>query len=145
MQVYLAAPFRTDAERIRIREVEVVLSSREWPGIGSPIEVYLPMDHMILKPDSSFTDQRDVFNENVRAILASRAMVAILDERDSGTIWEMGKGHNKMPVIGLYCSPQSRINVMLTHGCKFSFLGIDRFRAWLDGNEMMTWHPPETR
>ena len=131
MRIYLAAPFRGEVERGRIDRVYDLLRSTVWPGTTFAPEVYLPHLFMVLKPGATASHQYKVFDENTRQITASTILLAILDVRDSGTVWEMGYAYKKIPVWGLYVEETTRLSVMLRHGCTEVFNGLRGLEYYL--------------
>ncbi len=133
MRIYLAGPFRNVDERTRINRVHDVLRTQVWPGTAFAPEIYLPHKFLVLSPKASQEEQKKVFDENTMQILGATIMMAILDERDSGTVWEMGYAYGKRPVIGVYVDHTDKMSVMLSHGCHKIFNGIRMLEGYLSG------------
>lgn len=125
MTYYLAAPFFNDKQKQRIRRVVDILKNYEH-------KAYLPMDFMVLKPDATKEQKRKVFHENVRQIARADRMLAIQDEKDTGTIWEMGAAYmHGIEVVMVYVDPVPQINVMLEMGSYVCCNGIFILENWL--------------
>ena len=115
MDIYLAAPLFTEAERafnlaiaLRLRSVghAVFLPQEECDGLVVP---------------------RDIFLACLNGLRGSQAVVAVLDgaDADSGTCWECGYAHAKgMKVIGFRtdfrkgADNESGVNLMLSESCE---------------------------
>jgi nucleoside 2-deoxyribosyltransferase len=73
-------------------------------------------DGVMLAPDDPPEKRDEVFFSNVNAIAGSDIMIAILDVKDTGTIWELGMATGKqIPIIAVTLL-QDRMNVMLERG-----------------------------
>ena len=122
---YIAAPFFTDKQRQRIHRVREILKHHE-------IQAYLPMEFMVLKPNATKEEKRKVFHENVRQIAKADRILAIQDEKDTGTIWEMGAAYmHGTEVVMVYVDPVPQINVMLEMGSYVCCNGIFLLENWL--------------
>lgn len=127
MRYYIAAPFFTTDQKRRIHAVVNMLRRLE----GVDAVAYLPMDFMVLKPDDPFEKKQKVFRENLVRMEAPDGIIAILDDKDAGTTWEMGYCYGReIPVIGVYVDGTDKINVMLQMGCLAlcdSLAGLQQF------------------
>ena len=56
-------------------------------------KVYSPKEVCNLESDASQKSREQVFNDNCNAIKSSRAVFAVTDGKDVGTIWEAGYAH----------------------------------------------------
>lgn len=113
--VYLAAPFFNDAQRDLCTFIEEFETSS--------LLIYSPRkDGGVLKPDASDEDRERIFSENVTAIEAARWTLAVIDDFDTGVLWEMGYAYAKgIPILG-YSDVEGRgLNVMLAGACALGF------------------------
>lgn len=104
--VYIASPFFTNEEIQFVTEVEKSLSS-----IG--IEYYSPMREGILKPDAPEDEQIRLYTSNIGAIEERPLMVANIDDRDPGTLFEMGYAAALGKLIITITRHNYNVNVML--------------------------------
>ena len=121
---YLASPFFNSVQNEREDSVKAILRH-----IG--FKVYSPKEDCVLSHNSSLSERQRVFDDNVDAIYNSRAVFAITDEKDMGTIWESGFacGINK-PVLYFAESLQgSPFNLMLAHSGRAVFTSRDQLTA----------------
>jgi hypothetical protein len=62
--------------------------------------VYSPKESCFLKSDADMSDRQMVFEDNCRAIRNSKAVFAVSDGKDMGTIWEAGYAFGiKKPIL----------------------------------------------
>ncbi len=67
-----------------------------------------------LKPDAPLDLRREVFERDLRMLDECDVVVAVLDDFDSGTMFEMGYAHRLgKPIIGCFCVMAERLNVMV--------------------------------
>jgi nucleoside 2-deoxyribosyltransferase len=109
-RVYIASPIFTPEDRGKVGEVAGMLEQLSYI-------TYCPhRDGIMLDKDAPSSAREEVFQSNVRAIRRADVMLAILDVKDTGTIWELGfaMGAN-IPIVALTLS-SARMNVMLERG-----------------------------
>lgn len=129
---YIAAPFFTEKQKQRIHRVVDMVKHYE-------IIPYLPMEFMVLKPDASKKERKSVFFDNVTKIARSDMMIAILDEKDTGTLWEMGCAYGmSINVISVYVESTPQVNVMLEQGCHVMCNGIYSLEHFLKTGQPIT-------
>jgi nucleoside 2-deoxyribosyltransferase len=113
--IYIAAPFFTPAQ---VTLVETVESSIKAVGMA----FYSPRLDGVLKdmlPEERKAKSGEVFKRNCAMIMECNAMIAVLDEKDTGTTWECGFAyyHKRYYIAGYkiiaYTSEQKELNVML--------------------------------
>lgn len=143
--MYLAAPFFTAEQRTRIVEVKKILRQVNDKRSTFLPTLYEPSEFMVLKPNATHNDRVKVYEENIKQIETARTIIAILDERDTGTVFEVGYviGYNAMRdkilqarraptdcsqlVVGVYVDDDPKVNVMLQIGLNKMCLGLDDF------------------
>jgi len=105
--VYLASPFFSPKQR------ELLDSLRE-KLLNLDLSVYSPMhDGEILSKNPSSPERIHVFESNTEAINSSDIVVAIIDDRDMGVIWEIGYAYAKGKPIITYTNEKYGLNVMI--------------------------------
>ena len=109
--IYIAAPFFTPSQLDRIRSLESMLGSRE-------LEYHSPRDFMVLKPNSNLADMEKVFMSNVEHMHKCSLIIALVDEPDTGTHWEMGYAFGNGISILMVSFNNKKVNVMLVQGCQ---------------------------
>jgi len=107
IRVYLAAPGFNEEQMTKINNVETALEAEGY-------EVYSPFrDGIRLAPDSGREDREKVWVENTRGMDSSDLSIAILDDKDTGTLVEFGwQAKADHPIIA-YAPRVGRLNVML--------------------------------
>lgn len=90
--VYTAGPFFNPTQVNTIRELEKFLESRVDKRTGTPIySVFSPSrDGVKLVKNSSPEDRMRVFEDNVTHCNGSDLVIAVIDDKDSGTMVELG-------------------------------------------------------
>lgn len=134
LRVYIAGPFRETIQVQRIHQMSGLIWMLDKKR---KVEPYLPHRFMILEPDSPPSAMKVVFAENCKQLDRTDYLLAILDDKDTGTIWEMGyvSGINscattpteRTPIIAVYMQTAKKVNVMLKEGCDLMFNGVQSF------------------
>lgn len=82
--VYIASPFFNEDQIAHVKRMEDELEERGF-------DVYSPMrDGVVLKPDATVETRLDTYYENLRAMNEADFMVAIINDKDTGTTFEQG-------------------------------------------------------
>ena len=109
MKVYIAAPFFNESQLTTVKEVESALST-----VG--IDYFSPRIGGILQ-DMEKEEQHKKFEriylENISAMESCSHMVACIDDRDTGTIFEIGYFAKSGKPFTLFVSDPSKVSVML--------------------------------
>jgi nucleoside 2-deoxyribosyltransferase len=109
-RVYVASPIFTPEQLRTVGEVVGVLHEEGYV-------TYSPSrDGIMLSPADPPERRDEVFYSNVNAIQQSDLLIAILDVKDTGTIWELGAATGRgIPVIAVTFALKT-MNVMLERG-----------------------------
>jgi nucleoside 2-deoxyribosyltransferase len=109
-RVYIASPIFTPVQLDAVGEVVAVLEDAGYI-------TYSPSrDGVMLAPTDPPGKRDEVFFSNVVAIKQSDLLVAILDVKDTGTIWELGMATGRgMPIVAVTLALET-MNVMLERG-----------------------------
>jgi nucleoside 2-deoxyribosyltransferase len=116
MRVYIAAPFFNEQQIKIVEAVEIALESRD-------INYYSPRSEGSLSDmtrEQQEQARRYIFETNVNNMNICTHMLACVEYKDTGTIWEMGFMFAQGKPIVMLSSDLSKINVMLAE----SALGI---------------------
>lgn len=109
MRIYLAAPFFTPQQLELVKNVEDALKIMR-------LEFYSPRTDGVLidmSPEQKKASTRRIFNKNVLEMTQSNLMLAVIDGRDTGTVWEIGFAYaSGIPVI-TYSDQGYGVNVMI--------------------------------
>lgn len=105
---YFASPF-FNPEQVE-REERMICHLR---GLG--FSVFSPKESCHLDAKASAESRKEVFDSNCRAINSARAVFAVTDGKDMGTIWEAGYayGINKPVIYFAETLGDSQFNLML--------------------------------
>lgn len=109
--VYIAAPFFTPTQVERVARVEQILQKYSW------LQVISPRHYKVLDRDSTGGEHKDVFQRNISDISRSRVILALTDEHDTGTYFEIGFGYGADKMVVLVQMEKPGVNVMLLEAC----------------------------
>lgn len=130
MKVYLAGPFFNNEEKDLIKRLENHLEKRSH-NVFSPSR-----DGGILEKNASLNNRISIFSQNIGAINWCDVVVAIIDNRDSGTIWEMGYAYALGKPIIAYSDKGYTLNVMLAEAVESLALNEDELDESLKGKKI---------
>ena len=126
--IYIAAPFFTKKQVAFVESIEQALATCGF-------EYYSPRSDGILLDQTEEERQKNkkrVYDANVDNICAADHMVAVIDDRDIGTIWEMGYA-KAIGVPTITISNESYgLNVMLAESVQAHVLQLDDMIRALD-------------
>lgn len=106
---YFASPFFNEEQVEREEFLKKALRDAEYT-------VFSPKENVVLKPNASFGEQHECFEDNIKSIQDSCCLFVVTDGKDVGTIWEAGFGYGSNKPIIYYCEtlPKGgKFNVML--------------------------------
>lgn len=117
-KVYIAAPFFNREQLTRVSNIETILA-REGIAFFSPRSLGVLKD---LSPAERDEASSIIFNKNVEMLDWCDIVIAVIDDKDTGTIWEMGYGKGKgKKIIAFTSYPSKPVNLMLARSC-FAYL-----------------------
>lgn len=129
MKVYIAAPFFNPQQLEVVQKIERQLD-REY------IKYYTPRVEGILKdmnPEAQRKSKSVIYNTNTAMMDACTHMIACIDDRDTGTIFEVGYFAGVQKDIVLYVNDTSKISVMLAEAAISLCDDIFKLKAALNG------------
>lgn len=106
-KVYIASPFFNDVQLERVKFIEKELSDHG-------IEYFSPRSVQFYKEDGSF-DGEKIFQNDVDQLNNADVIIALLDDKDMGTSFEIGYAHakGKRIILVLFEEHISQTNIML--------------------------------
>lgn len=123
-QIYLASPFFNEAQIERLSRVEEVLFS------NPELNVFSPRQSKYTEEFGSVEWRDTVFMNNAKHIMKADRVVAIYDEEDSGTIWEIGAACAMgIPVI-VFSETGQPVNIMITESCQAFVKSIEELKEY---------------
>lgn len=141
ISIYAAGPFFNEKQVNTIRTMEKVLESRGY-------EVYSPSrDGIMLTPNASKEDRLQVFQENVENCIGQDLVIAVVDDRDQGTMIEIGMKYGywhaqkqmglvppdqKVPRMITFSNDGWDLNIMLLGAVMKHCKGFDELVDYLD-------------
>ena len=133
MQLYLAGPFFNPKQVATIERIEQMIAA----NFPHTISMYSPRHDGVLaamSPEERRRSTKKIFERNCEEIERSDVMLAVIDDRDVGTIWEMGFacGNLCAPWIITYTDQSYGLNVMIQESVEAHVRGIDELRDCLD-------------
>ena len=132
-KVYLASPFFNPEQLLLVKTIEVLIKN-----IG--LECYSPrLDGVLqdMSPEERARSTKRIFEKNCAEIMKCDAMFAILNDRDTGTIWELGFGYAYKQFRNLdyriitFTSGENKENVMLKECVNAHAHGLEQAEAFL--------------
>lgn len=129
--VYLASPFFNPAQLERVIDVETLLEKYN-------MTYFSPRKELVCPPNASAEVRKNTFENNVKGILEADMVIAITDDKDPGTLFEMGMAYAfGVPVIGVALTLGDRpFNLMLAESCKSTCRTMEELNQTLkDGQE----------
>lgn len=147
LTVYLAGPFFNEEQVATIKKLETLIESLGF-------EVYSPSrDGKKLNKDTDSPDLRaQVFDDNIKHLSTADIIVAVIDDRDTGTVWEMGCRYGRWldryhtldrnatqkddarrdcPMIVTYTDHDYGVNLMLTESIACHCKGVAELEVYL--------------
>jgi nucleoside 2-deoxyribosyltransferase len=106
--VYLASPFFNPDQIRRVELLENLFEENDIP-------YFSPMRHQHFTEDNKF-DAKAIFDSNVKEVRHADVVIAVVDEKDTGTAWEIGMAYAlDKRVILVLCDTHTpnKTNIML--------------------------------
>lgn len=125
--IYLASPF------FNPQQDQVVEDLKRSMGRFN-LEYYSPKDQFRVNFKIDPPEKLEqCFQANIKAIRDADLILAVIDDFDPGTIWEMGYASANKKIILAYSNVPGRgLNLMLSQSCKGFCNGIVELEAVLD-------------
>lgn len=125
--VYLAAPWFSHAQKERHDAVLKILDQK-FTDVRSPFRIF------VCPPDAPPEVRSKTFEGNLKEIRDADLVVAITDDKDPGTLWEMGYAFARgVPVVAVAMTLGDRpFNLMLAEGCKSATKTLPELSRILD-------------
>jgi len=119
--IYIAGPFFNEKQVNFINQIEKALNKNR-------LEYFSPRSEGVLlsmSEEDKAKSKRDIYESNIGHIKDASLMVAVIDDRDVGTIWEMGYGTALgIPIISI-SNHSYGLNVMLAESVSAHVLSIE--------------------
>ena len=109
MKIYIAAPFFNPEQLALVRAIEHTLFKLSIPFYSPRSEGILDDMEMKEKQNSKAV----IYNTNINAMDDCTSMIACIESRDTGTIFEVGYFAAQKKDIVLYLQDVSKVSVML--------------------------------
>lgn len=128
MKVYIAAPFFNEEQLSLVKQIESTLDEAE-------IEYFSPRLGGVIK-DMTEEEKKihmdGIFESNVEMLQWANCVIAVIDDYDAGTMWEMGYFYHKglmnieeeSPIITM-TNKKYGLNIMLRNSVDAHLYGID--------------------
>lgn len=146
LTVYLAGPFFNETQVATIKKLETLLESLGF-DVYSPSRDGEKLDMSTDSPELRAT----VFDSNVQHLSSADIIVAVIDDRDTGTVWEMGCRYGRWldryncsrdvshkddsrrdcPMIVTYTDNDYGVNLMLTESIACHCKGAAELEVYL--------------
>lgn len=145
LQVYLAGPFFNETQVATIKKLETLIESLGFK-VYSPSRDGKKLDMSTDSPEL----RAEVFQDNIKHLSESEIIIAVIDDRDTGTMWEMGCRYGRWldgytgldnyqddenradcPMIVTYTDHDYGVNLMLTESIACHCKGTAELEAYL--------------
>jgi nucleoside 2-deoxyribosyltransferase len=130
MKIYIAAPFFNPEQLATVEAVERLLDGKE------AYQYFSPRSEGILQEMTEaerIASMQRIFNSNVKEMTDCNFMIAILDQGDTGTTWELGFAYAAgKDIIGFTSNPGKQLNVMLKKCLDTHAIGLTALSSELD-------------
>ena len=135
--IYIAAPFFNREQILFVEEIENALKNKKLKYFSPMREGVILKD---LSPKERQLNAKKVYSSNINGIIYSHAMIAVIDDFDPGTIFEIGYGTCYKEVSGdAFCvitltKQNYGLNVMLSQAIDAHTLSIEQailaYKEW---------------
>lgn len=147
LTIYLAGPFFNEDQVATIKKLETLLESLGF-DVYSPSRDGQKLDISTDSPEL----RAEVFDDNVKHLSSSDIIVAVIDDKDTGTVWEMGCRYGRWldryncldkklaqkddtrtdcPMIITYTDHDYGVNLMLTESIACHCKGVAELEVYL--------------
>jgi len=135
--IYIAGPFFKPEQKAVIQQIETFLDNKE-------MKYFSPREYGVLL-DGKMTSERikRIFAMNVRMIEACNTMIAVTDDFDPGTMFEMGAFHTQQVTFGYedtmlvtYSPKEYGANVMIAEAAFTHARSMQELEHALNGHEI---------
>lgn len=130
MKVYIAAPFFNEQQLLIVQKVENILLSYD-------IDCFSPRSEGILKDmtkQQQKNNRKHIYDSNIKHMNDCTHMLACVEYKDTGTIFEIGYYAAKEKPIVLFSENLNTVNVMLAQSASSICDNFDKLVFSLDGS-----------
>ena len=128
MNTYIAGPLFNPEQINTIKEIETLLDDRRD-------SYFSPREFGVISNEPMTPERMErIFKMNIFMLQECETIIAILDDRDSGTIFELGVAFAMDKNIITYSAQGHGINVMLKHAVRFHCNGMEELENALNGH-----------
>lgn len=134
MKVYIAGPFFNEQQLETVQKIEHIL-------LRADIEFFSPRrEGILLHMDKADAESMydHIFRKNVEQLHECDTIVAIIDDRDIGTIWEIGYAAALGKDIITYTAKEYGLNIMLAKCVRFHSKSFIQLESALFAAEIKT-------
>ena len=129
-RIYIAGPLFKPAHIEVIKNIEQLLDSLSCPYF-SPREFGVIADEK-MTPER----MRRIYDMNIDMVAQCDTMIAIIDDRDTGTVFEIGYASAMSKNIITYSSQGYGVNVMLAHAVFTHTQNLEELQQALNGHKI---------
>jgi len=123
--IYIASPFFNQEQLDFVKAIESALN-RKRIDYFSPRSTGVLLD---MTEEEKQKRKKEIYNDNVKNIDMCTLMIAVIDDKDVGTMWEMGYATAKgKPIISI-SNKNYGLNVMLAESVRAHVLDIPQMFA----------------
>ena len=130
--IYLAGPFFNDAQKARMDLVKSILVEAGFV-VADPRElgpIIVDTANHVKTPEFFM----EIFDGNIEGMERSFMMVASIDDKDTGTAFEMGWAFGTGKILFSFAFDGGKTNVMLGQAVDGHFTSVEEFKEFFTSN-----------
>ncbi|MED3682027.1 nucleoside 2-deoxyribosyltransferase [Bacillus thuringiensis] len=119
MNLYLAGPFFNEEQVALLEKLERILFNKG-------LNVFSPRKHMSKLPFGTFQWQNENFIIDANALQYSDIILAVYNDQDPGTMWEVGYAWAIKKIIIIFNTKENVLNLMITQSLHAYLDSLDK-------------------
>ena len=133
--IYIAGPFFNEEQVALIEAIEAVLTFNN-------MEFYSPRSEGVLfnmTPEEKHARMKYIFEKNVEMLNKCDTVVAVIDDHDTGTVWEIGYAYaSKKPIVTV-TDKDYGLNVMIAQCVVSHCKTVEQIPQAVKGSFQQDW------
>lgn len=133
--IYIASPFFNEEQLLLVQAVEAVLDFNNMPYYSPRSEGVL----MNMTPEQKKARMKYIFEKNVEMLNHCDKIVAIIDNYDTGTVWEIGYAYSRFKPIITLTDKDYGLNVMIAQCVVAHCKSVEQIPQAVKGSLQQDW------
>lgn len=133
--IYIASPFFNEEQLLLVEAIEAVLDFNN-------IAYYSPRSEGVLMdmtPEQKKERMKYIFNKNVEMLDYCNTVVAVIDDYDTGTVWEIGYAYAKGTPVITVTDKNYGLNVMIAQCIESHCNSVEQIPQAIKGSIQQDW------